>query len=455
MMRQVILLCHFWNTLARCYPRPAFTSRVTSLPPSKWTSRRRQLHTSSYLDSLSTQQTLRTLYPSIQPYANDSIQVSSLHTLQYQIYGNPDGLPALFLHGGPGAGCYPNHARFFDPDKYCIVLLNQRGANDIGRGEFLENTLLDLVGDCEMLRKDLHVPAWSVVLGGSWGTTLALAYAQEHPDRIKSLILRAVCLLRPEEVNWLTGKDGVATFDPEGYRAFCQAVNATSESNVLEGYYRRLLSNDPVQRLEAAKGWMTWEMRVSSIRRDEKDGQAPVLVGKWGSWEYQDGEGKEILQDDMLSPRMQLEHLKRTVPDRQRHYQASMLPTVQDFSPMSTTTSNATNDNDLRRFIPSQAILTCFYSVNHDFCLNHIDLLSQDRMANVLSIPTIAIHGGLDMICPINNALDLLEAWPGLELRVCTKAGHSMYEDAITNELIQATDRFAKLREDPPMSIFE
>ena len=420
-------------------------------------SRRLQVQTSTDLDSSSTQPTLRTLYPSIEPYRNGSMKVSPLHTLQHQIYGNPDGLPALFLHGGPGAGCFPNHARFFDPDKYCIVLVNQRGTNEVGRGIIQENTLLDLVDDCEVLRSHLNVSAWSVVLGGSWGTTLALAYAQEYPDSIKSMILRGVCLLRPREVNWLLGNDGVAKLDPAGFQAFCQAVNATNETNVLEEYYHKLLSNDPIQRLNAARGWMKWEMRVSSLQANETDATAPVLVRQRGSWKYQDGAGNEWSKEGTIMPTLLLERLKRTVPERERFYQAAMLP-VHKVAPLDPLVSSMTISNmtmeDAAKFIPSQAMLTCFYSVNHDYCMNHVDLLSIDRMIKLQSIPTIAIHGGFDNICPVNNALDLSEAWPGLEVRLCTKARHSMYDAAITNELIQATDRLAKLWETPPDGIF-
>lgn len=444
-------------TITSGAPRqPAFVphgcSRKHKKQKQKHSTTRQQFQASSYLGSLSTtQQSLRTLYPSITPYHNASIQVSALHTIQYQLYGNPNGLPALFLHGGPGAGCFPNHARFFDPDKYCIVLLNQRGVNKVGKGEFRENTLLDLVGDCEAIRSHLSVPQWAVVLGGSWGSTLALAYAQQHPESVKSMILRGVCMLRPEEVNWLLGNSGVAMLDPDGYQEFCQAVNAivTDDTNVVvEKYYHKLLSNDPVQRLEAAKGWMKWEMRVSSIHNEEKDASAPVLVGHWGLWEYQDAAGKKWIQDDQLpSPAILLEQLKRSVPDSQRLYQANMLP-IQEVSPMVINSSSSSiAKEEYATFIPSQAMLTCFYSVNYDYCLNHIDLMCNARMAKVRSIPTIAIHGGLDTTCPVNNALDLSKVWPELELRLCSKAGHSMYDAAITNELIHATDRLAQLWE--------
>jgi pimeloyl-ACP methyl ester carboxylesterase len=441
------LLSTIW--IASASLSPAFVSarrRINVL------SSQQQLHTSSYLDSLATQQKLRTLYPSTEPIKEDSIQVSSLHTLKYQVYGNPDGLPALFLHGGPGAGCFPNHARFFDPDKYCIVLLNQRGANEIGKGETRENTLLDLVNDCEVLRQHLNMSAWSVLLGGSWGTTLALAYAQEHPDRIKSMILRGICLLRPKEVNWLLGQDGVATLDPTGFQDFCHAINATSSKHVLEQYYHRLFSDNSLQRLEAAKGWMKWEMRVSLLQQDEKDSKAPVLVGRRGLWEYQDGSGKDWIHDTLEPPTILLKHLQRNVPDRFRYTQETVLP-IQAVPVLPSIRNMSLEES--AKFVPCQAMLTCFYSVNHDYCLNHIDLLSSDRMMKVQSIPSIAIHGGLDTICPVNNAMDLCQAWPGLEVRVCTKAGHSMYDDAITNELIHATDRLAKLWEVSATGIFE
>jgi proline iminopeptidase len=155
---------------------------------------------------------LRLLYPPSEAYTNGRIQVDSIHNLYYEVHGMRDNssepsLNALFLHGGPGAGCFPNHARFFDPERYRIVLLDQRGSGKSHiRGDARNNTLAHLVDDCETLRLELGISRWDVVLGGSWGATLAIGYAQSYPDAVGGIILRGVCLLRTREVDYLFSK---------------------------------------------------------------------------------------------------------------------------------------------------------------------------------------------------------------------------------------------------------
>jgi proline iminopeptidase len=245
---------------------------------------------------------LRTLYPPLAPYNNGTLAVDSLHTLAYAEFGAPHGIPALFLHGGPGAGCFARHAQFFDPLQYRIVLLDQRGSGaSTPRGEIRNNTLGHLIRDCETLREQLGVDQWGVLLGGSWGSTLALAYAQDHPTRIQSLVLRGVCLLRPQEVDWLFGGDGdvagVATeLDcTEAWRTFQAAVGIVGDNDnddeeepvrrqTLHAYYDRLLSKDSAVQLAAAGAWMRWESNVSAVaakqRESSNDDAHVVLVGR-------------------------------------------------------------------------------------------------------------------------------------------------------------------------------
>jgi proline iminopeptidase len=398
---------------------------------------------------------LRTLYPALAPYRNGTIAVDEMHTLFYQEYGqepsNKNALTGLFLHGGPGAGCSPNHARFMDASKYRIVLLDQRGSGQsTPLGEVQKNTLLHLVQDCETLRKELGIDRWDLLLGGSWGSTLALAYAQEFPHSVRSLVLRGVCLLRTCEVDWLTSsKGGAASLDPQGWKDFSNAVGVELEEGndraVLHAHYDRLLGDDPVARIKAARSWMRWEMRVFSLARrheqkDENPPQYPVLV--WepneGQWSCQDNNGVRIHDVSWHESHM----LRRGVS-----LASAPLDTVTSVRPVSPAPVEPSKDvtpEDAAKYIPAQPTLTCFYSVNDRYSTDNIDLLSKERMERVRNIPCIAVQGGKDTICPPDTALDLHANWPQMELRIPKGSGHSMYDPAITNELVRATDRIAK-----------
>ena len=396
---------------------------------------------------------LRTLYPSVAPYRNGTIAVDETHTLFYQEYGqepsNKKALTALFLHGGPGAGCSPNHARFMDPSKYRIVLLDQRGSGkSTPRGEVEKNTLLYLVQDCETIRKELEIDRWDLVLGGSWGSTLALAYAQEYPHSVRSLVLRGVCLLRPCEVDWLTSsKGGSAKLDPKGWKEFSSAVGVGLEEGndraVLHAYYDRLLGDDPVARIKAAGSWMRWEMQVSSLaQRYSQNDESPSPVLVWdpneGQWSCQVNNG--VKTNNVLWYESHM--LRRGVS-----LASGPLQTVTNVRPVLPVPVEPSTDAKLEeaaRFIPAQPILTCFYSANVRYAMDNLDLLSKERMDCVRTIPCIAVQGGKDTICPPDTALDLHARWPEMELRIPKGSGHSMYDPGITNELVQATDRIAR-----------
>jgi proline iminopeptidase len=397
---------------------------------------------------------LRTLYPSVAPYRNGTIAVDDTHTLFYQEYGqepsNKKALTALFLHGGPGAGCSPNHARFMDPSKYRIILLDQRGSGQsTPLGEVQKNTLLYLVQDCETIRKELEIDRWDLVLGGSWGSTLALAYAQEYPQSVRSLVLRGVCLLRPCEVDWLTSnKGGSASLDPKGWKEFSSAVGVElKEGNdraVLHAYYDRLLGDDPVARIEAARSWMRWEMQVSSsargyARNDENPSQHPILVWEpnGGQWSCQDNNGMKMHNVLWHESHM----LRRGVSLARGPLQT--VSNVRPVSPVPVEQSRDVTVEEAARYIPAQPMLTCFYSANDRYAMDNLDLLCKERLSRVRSIPCIAVQGGKDTICPPDTALDLRANWPEMELRIPKGSGHSMYDPAITNELVQATDRIA------------
>ena len=203
---------------------------------------------------------MRTLYPEIAPYRTEQLPVDRLHTLYVEQCGNPDGLPVIFLHGGPGAGLSAYHRRFFDPRRYRIVLFDQRGA---GRStpfaELTDNTTAHLVADIEAIREHLGIARW-VVFGGSWGSTLALAYAQAHPDRALALVLRGIFLGRDEELRWFNECDGGARLIfPERWARFVAYIPEAERDAMLEAYWRRLTCDDEATRLAAAKAWSAWE----------------------------------------------------------------------------------------------------------------------------------------------------------------------------------------------------
>ncbi|WP_333678484.1 prolyl aminopeptidase [Dyella sp.] len=202
---------------------------------------------------------MRTMYPEIEPYRTHRIAVDSRHTLYVEECGNPEGLPVVFLHGGPGAGLAPYHRRFFDPQRYRIVLFDQRGA---GRStpfaDLTDNTTWHLVSDIEAIREQMAIERW-VVFGGSWGSTLALAYAQTHPERVLGLVLRGIFLCRPEEVRWYYEEGGASWILPEKWQRYAAAIPEEERSHMLEAYWKRLTSDDENVRLRAAKTWGAWE----------------------------------------------------------------------------------------------------------------------------------------------------------------------------------------------------
>lgn len=192
-----------------------------------------------------------------EPFATGMLPVDELHTLYYERCGNPDGIPILFVHGGPGAGCSEQDRCFFDADAFHAVLFDQRGC---GRstpvGELRDNTIAHLIGDIEALRRELGIDRWHV-FGGSWGSTLSLAYAQAHPDRVQSLTLRGIWLLTQAELRWWLYDMG--WIQPERWRAFAEPIPEAERDDLLEAYWRRLTGPDRALALEAARRWSIYE----------------------------------------------------------------------------------------------------------------------------------------------------------------------------------------------------
>lgn len=207
-----------------------------------------------------------TSYPAIQPYEQHMLSVAKPHQLYVEVCGNPEGMPVLFVHGGPGSGCSEDHRRFFDPNKYRIILFDQRGSGrSTPHADLSENTTQALVSDMEFIREFLGVEQW-VLFGGSWGSTLSLVYAQTHPDRVAGLILRGIFLSRKHDMYWLFNGEGANYVYPDYWDEFISTVKLNGHSNYIDAYYAVLTGDDEVARMAAAKAWSTWEGRCSSLQ---------------------------------------------------------------------------------------------------------------------------------------------------------------------------------------------
>jgi proline iminopeptidase len=202
---------------------------------------------------------MREMYTETEPYQTHRIAVDAIHTLYVEECGNPAGLPVIFLHGGPGAGLASYHRRFFDPARYRIVLFDQRGAGkSTPFADLTDNTTWHVVADIETIREQLGIERW-VVFGGSWGSTLGLAYAQTHPERVLGLVLRGIFLSRPAEIRWFYEEGGVSWILPEKWLRYAAAIPAEERGEMMEAYWRRLNSDDEAVRLAAAQAWGAWE----------------------------------------------------------------------------------------------------------------------------------------------------------------------------------------------------
>jgi proline iminopeptidase len=207
---------------------------------------------------------MRELYPAIEPYNSGTLKVSDIHTIYYEESGNSQGKPVVFLHGGPGGGSLPMYRQFFNPQQWRIVIFDQRGCGkSTPHAELTENTTWDLVSDIEKLREYLKIDRW-VVFGGSWGSTLALAYSQTHPQSCLGLILRGIFMLRGKEIQWFY-QEGASNIYPDAWAEYLQPIPINERHDLLSAYYRRLTSPDKAIRLEAARAWSIWEGSTSKL----------------------------------------------------------------------------------------------------------------------------------------------------------------------------------------------
>ncbi|RLT93084.1 prolyl aminopeptidase [Ketobacter sp.] len=228
---------------------------------------------------------MQVLYPDIKPYKEHSIIVDMPHRLYVEECGNPNGLPVVFLHGGPGAGCEVFHRRFFDPQKYRIVLFDQRGCGrSTPHASLKNNCTQDLVRDMEVIREHLGIDQW-VLFGGSWGSTLALLYAQAHPERVLGMILRGIFLCRRKDIDWFY-REGANRIFPDHWEELLKPLKGQAEPDVLTGYHRLLNGENELQRMAAAKAWSSWEGSCATLRPNQSvlgqftDGHTALSLSK-------------------------------------------------------------------------------------------------------------------------------------------------------------------------------
>lgn len=310
-----------------------------------------------------------TLFPDIKPNAQHRIAVDPPHELYVEESGNPNGIPVLVVHGGPGGGCEDYHRRFFDAERYRVILMDQRGA---GRSsplaEFSGNTTQKLVDDMETVRAFLGVDRW-ILFGGSWGSTLSLVYAQSHPDRVLGLVLRGIFLCRPRDIHWFY-QEGASRVFPDYWRDFLAPIPEDERGDLVTAYYRRLTSSNELEQIQAAKAWSIWEGRCATLHPN------PRVVERFG------------------------------------HPHVAI----------------------------ALARIECHYFMNNAF----LDDNQIVRDAALLKdIPGIIVHGRYDMVCPLDNALALSQAWPEADLRIIRDAGHSASEPAIIDALMRGVDEVA------------
>ena len=208
------------------------------------------------------------LFPNIEPFNTFHLPVSDLHTIYVEESGNKNGKPVIFLHGGPGEGVDPKYRRYFNPDKWRIIMFDQRGCGkSTPFAELKENTTWDLVDDIEKIRNHLSIEDW-VVFGGSWGSTLSLAYSQTYPNSCKGLILRGIFLVRKKEIDWFY-QEGANNIFPDRWESFLAPIPIEKRDNLMQAYYEILTGDDHSKKIEAAKAWSTWEGSTVRLMQDE------------------------------------------------------------------------------------------------------------------------------------------------------------------------------------------
>lgn len=306
------------------------------------------------------------LYPELKTNREFTLKPDNLHEIYVEESGNPNGVPVVVVHGGPGAGCEPYYRRFFDAERYRIIMFDQRGAGrSTPLAELKDNNTQNLVADMEMIREHLGIDKW-VLFGGSWGSTLSLVYAQTHPERVLGLVLRGIFLCREQDFSWFY-QEGASRIFPDFWKSFLEPIPEDERGDLMSAYYKRLTSDNELEQIQVAKAWSIWEGRCATLHPNQK------------------------------------------VVDRFSHPHVAI----------------------------SLARIECHYFMNHAYLRPNQILADADKLKG---IPGIIVHGRYDMVCPLDNALSLNEAWLDSELNIIRDAGHSASEPAIIDALVKACE---------------
>lgn len=245
------------------------------------------------------------LYPKIKPFTSYNLDVDNIHSLYIEECGNPNGVPVVFIHGGPGGGCSENNRRFFDPDRYRIILFDQRGAGrSTPHAELQNNTTQDLIDDLEKIREHCKIDKW-ILFGGSWGSTLALLYSISYPQNVLSMILRGIFLCRKKDLEWFYEGAGANRIFPEEYEEFTSALPKlkSRNKNIINSYYEILTGSDEVSRMAAAKAWSKWEAICSTLNVDsslESDLAEPSIALSMAKIECHYFKNNMFLEDNYI-----------------------------------------------------------------------------------------------------------------------------------------------------------
>ena len=331
------------------------------------------------------QDLVNNLYPECTQYRDEMLKVSHFHQIYIEECGNPNGMPVIFLHGGPGSGCNATQRRFFDPMHYRIILLDQRGCGrSTPQGEVTENSTSDLVNDIEMIRHHLGIARWHV-FGGSWGSTLALAYAVAHAEHVISLTLRGIFLSRQSEIDWFLGE--VKNFHPQPWHTLCSYLPADKRENILNAFEELVFSDDKKISIPAASAWNAYESSMMSLL---PRGPAPKTNDNKTAEKKTAGEipAGEI---EVARARVQIHYIKHL----------------------------------------------CF--------VGERDLLGEATQ-KLSHIPTTIVQGRYDMVCPPISAWELARAMPHADFVMVPDAGHSAMETGIASALVAATDNYRALK---------
>lgn len=328
---------------------------------------------------------MKTLYPEITDPVVHQLKAGEIHQLYVEECGNPSGIPIIFLHGGPGSGCQPYHRQFFDPEKYRIILFDQRGCGrSQPHGCLQENTTQDLIADMETIRTTLNIDKW-VLFGGSWGVTLALLYAETYPDQVSGIILRGAFLASRRDLEWFFG-DGVGRIFPDEWEKFSALLNDadTTAKETIEHYHELINSVYDDDRIRTANAWSRW-------------------TGKIVTWTLPQGEIKKENKETNSDPE--------------------------------------SNNKDPEKLV-REVGLEIHYAINQYFLDNDQLIKNSDQLPNV---PVKIIHGRRDLTCPVESSWRLHKAIPHSTLTLLPESGHLASEPAMIDALVTATDEMAGL----------